>query len=235
MKVKNIASTLAAFGLLSMASTAADASVYLIDNQASGYVSVGGNFTGIRPNTNYLVGLCNASNCQSAPGEYRNYFYFAIPTLDGAIASAELVVPTRNVTLDQSRTTTYQLTSLSIDSGSLGSTNFDELGTGTFYGSREYTLDDAQITHHIALNADAIAALGVGGLTFGLSGRLSSPTDFGINAPDQLLFGRTQRQVSQLLITTVPVPAAWSMMMIGFSGLGLARRFRGAKNSLNAS
>ncbi len=233
MKVNNIASAIAACGLLSLATTAADASVYLLDNQASGYISEGGNFTGIRPNTNYLVGLCNASNCQSAPGEYRNYFYFSIPTLDGAITSAELVIPTRNVTLDQSRTVSYQVTSLGIDSASLGSANFADLGTGTYYGNREYSIDDAQITHHIPLNADAIAALGAGGFSFGLSGRLSSPTDFGINAPDQLLFGRTQRQVSQLLITTVPVPAAWSMMLIGFSGLGFLRR-RGVKNSLNA-
>lgn len=230
MKPKNITSILGAIGLFSLISTAADAAVYQINNQASGYISVGGNFTGIRPDTNYLVGLCNASNCQSAPGEYRNYFYFAIPTLDGPIASAELVIPTRNVTLDQSRTVTYQVTSLGIDSASLGTSKFEDLGTGTYYGSREYSIDDAQIVHKISLNSEAIAALGAGGLTFGLGGRLSSPTDFGINAPDQLLFGRTQRQVSQLLITTVPVPAAWTMMMIGFTGLGLIRR-RTVKNS----
>ncbi len=217
-----------------MLGEAALASTYVIDNEATGYVSSGGNFTGIRPNTNYLVGLCNASNCRNSPGEYRDYFYFAIPTLDGPIASVTLDIPTRNVSLNQSPTVTYQVTSLGIEKEALGVGNFNDLGTGILYASREYSAEDAQITHNIALSAAAISALGAGGFSFGLSGRLSSPTDFDINAPDQLLFGSTQRQVTRLTITTVPVPPALSMMLLGLAGLRFTG-FRRPKNGLAVS
>ncbi|MDD1620318.1 MAG: hypothetical protein LUQ11_02470 [Methylococcaceae bacterium] len=224
MKLKNISLAIATFGVLALTNTTAEAAVYTINDQASGYISDAGsgNFTGIRPNTNYLVGLCNASNCLNAPGEYRDFFYFEIPKLDGPIQSATLSLPTRGVTLNQSATTTYQVTSLSIGQADLGILNFADLGTGTFYGSREYSVADAQTTQTIDLSAAALAALGNGSLTFALSGRLSSPTDFNINAPDQLLFGRSQNQISQLIITTVPVPAAMPMMLFGLSGLGLS-------------
>ncbi|QPK61950.1 hypothetical protein IVG45_13890 [Methylomonas sp. LL1] len=222
MKLKNISLAIGAFGVLALANTTAEAAVYTIDNQASGYVSDGGNFTGIRPNTNYLVGLCNASNCLSAPGEYRDFFYFVIPKLDGPIASAILSIPTRGVTLNQSTTTTYQVTSLDIEQADLGPLSFAGLGTGTFYGSREYTVADASTTQTIDLSAAALAALGDGSLTFALGGRLSSPTDFTTTAPDQLLFGRSQNQISQLIITTVPLPATMPMMLFGLSGLSLS-------------
>jgi hypothetical protein len=226
----------AAFGVLSFANTTAEAAVYTIGNQASGYVSDAGNFTGIRANTNYLVGLCNADNCRSAPGEYRDFFYFVIPELDGPITSVSLTLPTRGVTLNQSSTTTYQVTSLNIEQADLGPLSFADLGTGTFYGSRDYTLADANTTQSISLSAAALDALGSGGLTFALGGRLSSPTDFSINAPDQLLFGRTQNQISQLIITTVPLPPALSMMLFGLSGIGFAG-YRGSKkdNGFRAS
>jgi hypothetical protein len=212
------------------ATTTAQASSYTINNEASGYISSGGNFTGIRPNTNYLVGLCDAADCIASPGEYRNFFYFAIPTLDGAITSASLVIPTRNTTLNQSPTLTFQLTSLGISEESLGIGNFSDLGTGTVYGSRVYSAADASTTQSIALNAAALSALGSGGFTFGLSGIATAPIDLDINAPDQLLFGRSQNQITQLVVTTVPVPPALGMLLLGFAGLRFAG-FRGSKKA----
>lgn len=162
MKINIHAIVTLALGFITLVSASANASVYEINNQASGYISVGGNFTGISPNTNYLVGLCNASNCQSAPGEYRDFFYFDIPALDGPIASVSLNLPTQGVTLNQTRTLTYQVTSLDIPSTSLANANFDQLGNGTNFGSREYSDADLNLTRSIAMNNNAIAALGAG-------------------------------------------------------------------------
>jgi hypothetical protein len=215
--------SLAASLLLGTAATA-QATIYTLNDDASGYLSSGGNSTGIRPDTNYLVGLCDAADCISSPGEYRDYFYFAIPTLEGPISSISLVIPTRNTTLGQSPTLNFQLTSLGITEANLTTANFADLGTGTVYGGRSYSAADASTTQSISLNNAAITDLGNGGLIFGISGiALGINTD--INAPDQILFGRSQNQISQLVITTVPVPGAVWLFGSAIAGLiGFGRR-----------
>ena len=208
MKKQGIAAALAAFGVFGFISTTAQAGTYVIDDTDSGYISVGGNFTGIRPNTNYLVGLCDANDCRRAgiAGEYRDFFYFTIPVLDAPIASATLVIPTGNTVLNQSPTLTYQVTSLGLTPGQLGPSEFSALGTGTVYGSNVYSAAEANTTQDISLDAAAISELGQGGFLFGLSGRAISAIDFTPTAPDQLVFGLTQRDVTQLVITTAPGP-----------------------------
>jgi hypothetical protein len=108
------------------------------------------------------------------------------------------------------------------------------LGTGSVYGSRDYTAADANTTQSIALNAAALSALGSGGFTFGLSGIAIAPIDLDINAPDQLLFGRSQNQITQLVVTTVPLPPALPMMLLGLAGLRFAS-IRAPKNGPAAS
>jgi hypothetical protein len=96
----------------------------------------------------------------------------------------------------------YQVTSLS-------SLTFANLGTGTVYGSRIYTAADEAMTLPIALDADALTAIGNGGITFSVSGRVISgttlPLTFGPTAPDEFAFGGTEG-AQVLSITTVPVP-----------------------------
>jgi hypothetical protein len=228
MKALTFATSLAAAVLA--AGATAEAATYTINNLATGYVSSQGNFTGIRPNTNYLVGLCNVDDCKSSPGEYRNFFYFEIPMLTAPITSVSLVIPTQSVTLDQSPSLTYQVTSLDIPTTTLGGGDFASLGTGVEYATRDYSVADQNVTISLALDSAAIAALGSGGITFGVSGRVTSPTDFDINAPDQVVFGYSQRSVTQLMLTTVPEPSTWAMMALGFVALSYAgcRRRRGA-------
>ncbi len=232
---KKLAVSGAMVALLMGVAVSAQASTFTITDDASGYLSSGGNSTGIRPNTNYLVGLCDASDCKNSPGEYRDYFYFVVPTLDGPITSVSLVLPTGTTFLIQSPSLTYDITSLGITEASLGIQNFSNLGAGTSYGSYTYTSADNGVTDSISLNAAAISDLGNGGFTFGISGAaVLNSTD--INAPDQLVFGSTQRSVTQLVITTsaVPLPPALSMLLLGFAGLRFAG-FRGAKNGTAVS
>jgi hypothetical protein len=237
MKRLGIGAALAVAGLFGFMSATAQAATYTINNTDSGYISSGGNFTGIRPNTNYVVGLCDASDCRSAPGQYRDFFYFQIPTLTQPIVSATLVIPTQSTSLDQSPTLTYQVTSLGLTPSQLGNgTNqsqqltpsqlaatYPSLGTGVVYGRETYSSADAYTTERISLDAAAISALGDGGFLFGVSGRAISPINFSNTAPDQLVFGYSQRSVTSLVLTTaVPEPSTWAMMLIGFAGLGFA-------------
>jgi hypothetical protein len=216
--------------LMMGAAKTAQATIFTLNDDASGYLSSGGNSTGIRPDTNYLVGLCDANDCKSSPGTYSDYFYFVVPTLDGPITSVSLLLPTGSTTLNQSPSLTVQFTSIGITEENLGIQNFPNLGAGTSYGSYTYTSADNGVTDSISLNAAAMSDLGNGGITFGISGA-SSLNSTDINAPDQLVYGRTQHDVSQLIITTsaVPLPPALSMLLLGFAGLRFAG-FRGAKN-----
>jgi hypothetical protein len=216
MRKQGIAAVLAVLGLFWILSGTSQAGTFTIDNTYSGYINSGDNFTGIRPDTNYLVGNCSPSDCQACPppnptctttyGEYRNFFYFTIPTLEKPITSATLVIPTRSTILDQSPTLDYQVTSLGLTPGELGGGSFSSLGTGVVFGGYVYSGADAFTTVDISLDAAAIAALGQGGFLFGLSGRAISPIDFSVNGADQLVFGRTQGQVTELIVTTAPGP-----------------------------
>jgi hypothetical protein len=64
----------------------------------------------------------------------------------------------------------------------------------------------------IALDADAISAIGNGGITFSVSGRVISgatlPLKFGPSEPSEFVFGLTGGFSEVLRITTVPGPIA---------------------------
>jgi hypothetical protein len=241
MRKQGIAAVLAAFGLFLFLGGTAQAGSITIDNTYSGYINSGDNFTGIRPNTNFLVGNCSPSDCQACPppnpsctttyGEYRNFFYFTVPMLEKPITSATLAIPTRSTILDQSPTLDYQVTSLGLTPSELGGGSFSSLGTGTVYGGHVYSAADGFTTVDISLDAAAIAALGEGGLLFGLSGRAISPIDFSVNGADQLVFGRTQGQITELIITTAPGPIP-GMGLFGLAFLSLAGVATRARRSL---
>lgn len=125
-------------------------------------------------NTNYIAGLC--SDCGGPV--FRNFFVFNIPT--AAIVTATLNLNT--FTYDSTNPfETYTLFDITTDLNTLlggtgGIAAYNDLGSGTVYGTRDYTAPDANQFRSITLNAAAIAALQASaGGTFALGGALDSP------------------------------------------------------------
>src|SRR5689334_6465971 len=63
------------------------------------------------PSSNCVVGFCNGTDCTSGPAEFRDFFTFTIPVLDGPIVSATLLVNTAAYN-SQDASETYQITSI---------------------------------------------------------------------------------------------------------------------------
>jgi len=149
---------------------------------------------GNNPSNSYLAGNCGAGDCYT--GEFRNFFQFAIPKLDEPVISASLVLDTSYLALDQASYAQYQVTSLPDIFG------FDDLGTGTVYGSQTYTASNQNMGESIALNGAALAAIqAAAGGVFQLGGRVSSPVNFGGDQADELVFGRTDAPQELEIVT----------------------------------
>lgn len=175
---------------------------------------------------NYLVGNCGADDC--GIGEYRNFFAFSISAVPGTITSASLSLNTFGIGLQQAATLTWQVTSI-------GSTfGFANLGTGTVYGSRDYSSADAFQDRAFDLNQaglDAISAAAGG--TFRLGGRVVSSTAFGASASDQLIFAGSDGAPVQLTInysdgdaplTDTPEPRSVLLLTIGLTAFAILCR-----------
>jgi hypothetical protein len=205
-----IAGTLVLGGVLC---GSARADTFVLSAIAQGWILQSGINNGTSATNNYFAGNCSTSTCLT-PGEFRNFFEFNIPVLNGPIVTASLILftgpnpdggrtlPSEGITLSQDPTgLVYQVTSLS-------SLTFANLGTGTVYGSRTYTAADRTMTLPITLDADALTAIGNGGITFSVSGRVISgatlPLTFGPTAADEFVFAGTGGTSQVLSITTVP-------------------------------
>lgn len=180
---------------------------------------------GTGPNANYIVGNCGLGDCGS--GEYRNYFSFSISGISGTITSAVLSLDTYGLSLAQSPSITYQVTSLG------GTFGFADLGTGTLYGSRTYSGADSFEVLPITLNQAAMSAISAAsGGTFSLGGRISSGVTFGAEEPNQLIFGGSDSGVPQLIVNysegngPVETPEPASIVLAAAGLLGLAARSR---------
>lgn len=158
----------------------------------------------------------------SGPAEFRDFFTFAIPQLDGPVISAVLTLNSGGVGAADSASMTYQITSIPSAFG------FTDLGTGTVYGSRVYTAADQLTNQSISLDAAGIAAI-LSNTTFGIGGRITS---LGANPANEFVFdssgiGVCPACISQLQITTratVPEPEMCGLFAAGFAALSIIRR-----------
>ena len=125
-------------------------------------------------NTNYIAGLC--SDCGGPT--YRNFFTFNIPTAVITTATLSLNTFIYDSTNPFETYTLFDITTNlnTLLGGTGGVGAYNDLGSGTVYGTRNYVAGDANLFRSITLNAAAIAALqSASGGTFALGGALDSP------------------------------------------------------------
>jgi hypothetical protein len=208
--------------------------VFVVSDATRGWFTPGTDSGTMLAGNNYRAGFCPAPpiGCNSGPAEFRDFFTFDIPLLDDPVTSAVLTLSSAGVSTVDSASMTYQITSIPTVFG------FNDLGTGTVYGSRVYTAADganspanpAGTNQSITLDPAGIAPI-LSNTTFGIGGRV---TTLGGSPTNEFIFdssgtGVCPTCIAQLQITTqaaVPEPETYGMLAAGFAALVVLRRAR---------
>jgi hypothetical protein len=155
-----------------------------IDAIDSGWIQSTGTHT--TTNNNYIVGISG--------GEFRNYATFNLSAAIPAILGAELRLlnpatgyisadPTETYTLFDVSATAAALDANRVAGDLTGIGIFNDLGSGTIYGTRVVSAADNNTTVAITLNAAALAALNAAiGSTFSLGGALTTLAGVGVQS-----------------------------------------------------
>lgn len=155
---------------------AADAAIITLDATDSGWYDATGEHTAA--NANYLTGLCGSA-CSSHPTEHRGFWVFDLSAVTDPITSAVLNLfnPDYN-SVDASEILAIMDVSTPIAQLTAGGTGltgiFDDLGTGTTYGTATGTDADDNQTIGITLNSFAIQDLNNASGLFGFGGYLTT-------------------------------------------------------------
>jgi hypothetical protein len=189
-----------------------------------------GNFGGdgghVPSNNNYLVG-----NENGGPSIRRNFFVFDLMALAGRgdIVSAELQL-VYDFYFSADATEMYTLYDITTPwdellSGDAEVNGFNDLGTGTVYGSRSYSDFDEGPLRSILLNAAALADMNAATGWWGIGGAITT-LDADINTSEIINPGTLNSNdltSTRLVITTIPAPGALAMLGIA---VGIVRKRR---------
>ena len=192
------------------------------------------------PTANYLAG--NAVRNSSV--EQRNYFVFDLSAVTEDVAAAELRLSLPNQGFfSTDPVETYRLYDVStpIDGsngylggvnipssqGTQGSLQFDDVGTGVSFGSIDVSNSDNGSILSVHLNVDGISAINTnrGGL-FAIGGAVTT-LDLSRTTEQEFVFGFSGFQdIRQLVLSPIPEPEIYAMMLAGLGVLGFIGRPR---------
>lgn len=198
----------------------------LVSNVDSGWYA--GNGTHSSSNTNYIVGYEN---------NYRAFFGFDVTGLQGRVQSASLQLFTYDVSSPQG-SETIQLFDVTTAASTVfaGGTNaavWNDLGSGTLYGSATVSGSQDNTLINVSLNSNAVSAINASGQYFLIG--VSNATQ-NANSAGEYLFGFsgfTSSNALQLTVTTTvdgvvarrfdpagsPVAAETALSTTPFNGL----------------
>jgi hypothetical protein len=182
-------------------------------------------------NNNYIVGFQGETVFPSGlPITYNDFFVFDLSTVTGPITSAFLSLfnpacPTCGYQ-SMSSTETFTVFDVSTPISELEATHgattplapeiFNDLGSGTIFGSRTVSAADNGTMVNITLNSDAIAAINAnlgGMIAFG--GSLTSLFD---SAPPEVMFasgGNIPSDQRLLILNPVQAPEPSTLLLLG--------------------
>lgn len=152
--------------------------------------------------------------------EYRNFFLFNIPTITQPILSATFKayveidgVGISNVTQVGTWTLFDVTTNLAqLLSGSTPELTFNDLGSGTVYGSMDFTVNDRGKTFSVAFNE---AGRSVIESTSGLLALGGAVTTLSPGTTELLFSGSGDHSMPRLELELVPEPATFWLVLLG--------------------
>lgn len=218
---------MAAVLMLALGTSPAAAAIITLDALDSGFYDSAGAHTLTSPN--YLTGTFMGT-------ERRSFFVFDLAPVAGTITSATLRLfnpevsqflhgysspdPTETLNIHDVSTP-----AASITLGTGGVAAFDDLGTGTLYGTRVVSAADNGTVVEIALTVPAVSDLNATTGLFVLGGGLST-----IQGPaDQHVFGFSMtpfvpNQTRQLVLDVTPIPEPSLVLLLIAGGAAYATR-----------